>query len=73
VTLDSISLKLLFVFQVADDLFSCHSHSALLHPVGWAQSVGHRLEASEGRLRIIQFSLISHSSGIRTTMHLSVV
>ncbi|KAK3757548.1 hypothetical protein RRG08_032714 [Elysia crispata] len=40
-------LRLNYVDSVEDnDEFWCHMSSALIHPVGWSQTVGHKLHAS---------------------------
>jgi len=41
---------ILFSLQEEGDEFWCHMRSALLHPVGWSQQVGHKLSAGQGKL-----------------------
>ena len=36
------------ILQYNNDVFWCHTHSPLLHPVGWSSSVGHKITASQG-------------------------
>lgn len=44
-------LKLRYVDSLPDDAgFWCHEESSLIHPVGWAQSVGHHIDASPSYL-----------------------
>jgi len=36
------------LLQIEEDFFWCHCLSSLIHPVGWSQTVGHRLKATPG-------------------------
>lgn len=36
--------------DMEDGGFWCHQRSPLIHPVGWAQIIGHSLKGTEGRL-----------------------
>lgn len=54
-TLIIVALVLLLAFacldvmlQIEEDFFWCHCLSTLIHPVGWSQTVGHRLKATPG-------------------------
>lgn len=36
--------------ELEDEGFWCHERSPLIHPVGWAQIIGHALKASPGKV-----------------------